>query len=211
MTARYKSVGGSVGVKQHQALAARGVFAVVLCWTSLFVLPAAAFDFLEPVEIVCKTSAVNLDTSPFQSSQGEIRLKLVPGAGDQADKSGTWSVVGHGEKHAASFTIAAKSKCAQGCPLTIGNDRNIQLWMPEPKALTQLSEDETLVLVSVGRKTLELKASSFRKKQLAGLERGKCRVVEPPQKQPAGDASSQGKTEKGDSTGSPEDKAKQRP
>ncbi len=139
-------------------------------------LPSSAFDFFEPVELICTTRAVNLDTSPFQSSQGEIKLKLVPLAGAKADKGGTWTVVSHDAKHAASFTIDASGKCIPSCPLTLGGDDDIQLWMPKPIALTQLTDEETLVLVSVDRKSMELKASSFRKKQLAGLERGECKV-----------------------------------
>ena len=162
-------------------------FLLALLAAPLGALPSSAFDFFEPVELVCTTRAVNLDTSPFQSSQGEIRLKLTPLEGAQADKGGTLTVVTHDDKHAASFTIEAAGKCVSGCPLTVGDGSDIQLWMPKPKALTQLTDEETLVLVSVDRKSMELKASAFRKKQLAGLERGECKVSQEVPDAPATD------------------------
>ncbi|MEQ8826024.1 MAG: hypothetical protein RIC14_16780 [Filomicrobium sp.] len=150
--------------------------AVILVCT---VVPAGAVDFSKPLEVICNTSAVQLDTNPFQSSQGEIRLKLQPVADGQEKSNktaGGWVVGAVEDAHASSFAIAASKDCAPDCPVTLGND-GYQLWLPEPKALTQLNDDETLVLISLNAKTLELKASSFRKKQLAGLERGECKLV----------------------------------
>lgn len=142
-------------------------------------MPAGAVDFSKPLEVICNTSAVQLDTNPFQSSQGEIRLKLQPVAKspEKSNKTaGGWVVGAVEDAHDSSFAIAASKDCKPDCPVTLGND-GYQLWLPEPKALTQLNDDETLVLISLNAKTLELKASSFRKKQLAGLERGECELV----------------------------------
>lgn len=123
-------------------------------------------------ELTCETSAVVLDANPFEASQGQIALKILEKT--EGDAAGTWSVANVAADHGSSFAVAAKTNCTEGCPVTRGKDGAWQLWSPEPMGLTQIPEGTTLVIVSLDPQSLELKASSFRGKELAALERGPC-------------------------------------
>ena len=145
-------------------------------------------DLSKPVSISCDTSAVILDASPFEASQGSIAIDLR--LDDPADGlgPGRWKVAAPPSDHEASFIGGTQASCALDCPLTQGKDGTLQLWSPKPLALSQLDADTALVLVTINKKTLELKASMFRKKEMAGLERGECRLADSGLKSPEPEA-----------------------
>ncbi len=157
-----------------------GFAAAIYSATAVIAVPALAaepLDLTNPVSLTCETSAVILDAEPFKASQGNVSIEVKLDDTAAPDGLGRWKVTSNGEKHASSFGATAPKSCNPDCPLTQGKDGTIQLWSPKPMALTQISDGETLVLISINKTSLELKASSFRDKQLAALERGECKLA----------------------------------
>jgi hypothetical protein len=140
---------------------------------------AGSLDLSEPRSFVCETSAVKLDTEPFEASKGEIVVELQLDDPAKSEGPGRWRAVTSSSEHTSSFAVLTKETCAPDCPFTQAKDGSIQLWSPKPMALTQLDDSMTLVLISLNPTSLEMKASFFKKKQLSGLERGDCKMHEP--------------------------------
>ncbi|MBU2582180.1 MAG: hypothetical protein KJ622_10715 [Alphaproteobacteria bacterium] len=136
-----------------------------------------ALDLSGPLAITCETSAVLLDSDPFVASQGAIDIELR--LDDAADPKGPgrWKVIDVPARHKASFIGGVRETCVPDCPLTRGKDGMLQLWSPKPLALSQLEVDTVLILATIDPTSLELKASNFRNKELAGLERGECKIA----------------------------------
>lgn len=149
---------------------------------------AGSLDLSEPRSLVCETSAVKLDTEPFEASKGEIVVNLQLEDPAKPAGPGRWRAATNSAEHTSSFAVLTKETCEPDCPFTQAKDGSIQLWSPKPMALTQLDDSTSLVLISLNPTSLEMKASLFKKKQLSGLERGYCKVNEP-------DASQQGASE----------------
>jgi len=134
-------------------------------------------DLSKSASISCDTSAVILDANPFEASQGEISIDLQLDDPAEDQGPGRWKVSEAPGDHEASFVGGTKESCIPDCPFTQGKDGTLQLWSPKPLALSQLDEKTALVLVTINKKSLELKASMFRNKEMAGLERGECKLV----------------------------------
>ncbi len=145
---------------------------------SIGIVEARSLDLSKPLSLSCETSAVKLDTEPFEASKGEVVLKLELDDAAKPEGSGRWQATATENDHASSFGVLTKEFCAPNCPFNRAKDGSIQLWSPKPMALTQLDETTTLVLISLNPASLELKASFFTKKQLSGLERGDCKLLE---------------------------------
>jgi hypothetical protein len=164
-------------------LPAKILLSVLLCFGTALIggrhSPALAgsLDLSKPLSLSCETTAVKLDANPFQASKGTIVLALALDDSANPKGSGRWKLSSNTPEHAASFAAATPKSCNPDCPFTRGKDGSIQLWSPKPLALSQLDETTSLVLISINPATMELKASSFRNKELAGLERGECSVV----------------------------------
>ncbi|KUO57763.1 MAG: hypothetical protein APF80_03005 [Alphaproteobacteria bacterium BRH_c36] len=157
-------------------------------WTLPAGIPASAaksaIDLSNPVAITCETSAVKLDANPFEASKGTLALEIRLDDPGEAKGPGRWKVTESAGDHTASFIIASRAGCVPDCPFTQGEDGSLQLWSPKPLALTQLDDQTSLVLVTINPTSFELKASTFRKKELAGLERGDCKLADSGVKSP---------------------------
>lgn len=194
----------------------RGVAALVCVLCGTLHVPAVLAqggqaDIAYPLAIACQTSAVKLDADPFQASKGDIAFELNLDDPQKPKGPGRWKVTQSGVEHEVSFANATKESCAPDCPFTRGEDGTWQLWSPKPLALTQLDDGTALILVTINPATLELKASSFRKKELAGLERGDCKIVgenSPPANAEAADESSDAKAAGAGEQGVEQDKPK---
>lgn len=160
---------------------------------------AGSLDLSKPVSLICETSAVKLDTEPFEATKGEIVVELQLEEAANPDGPGRWRARAKSEKHTSSLAIQTKGVCEPDCPFNQAKDGSIQLWSPKPMALTQLDDSTMLVLVSLNRDSLEMKASFFKKKQLSGLERGDCKLLQPE----AGQQDLGGSSAGGQSTGQP--------
>ena len=139
---------------------------------------AGSLDLSKPVSLVCETSAVKLDTEPFEATKGEIVVELQLEEVANPDGPGRWRATAKSEKHTSSLANLTKGTCEPDCPFNQAKDGSIQLWSPKQMALTQLDDSMMLVLVSLNRTSLEMKASFFKNKQLSGLERGDCKVLQ---------------------------------
>lgn len=149
-------------------------------------------DLTQNAQLTCETSAVILDVSPFKASQGPILIEMTLDDTTKPDGPGRWKATTSDPEHTSSFASTIIAACKPDCPFTRGKDGSIQLWSPKPMALTQIEDATTLVLININPTSLELKASSFRAKQLAALERGECKVpkskvADPKTAQPATD------------------------
>lgn len=134
-------------------------------------------EFSFPLSMTCETSAVKLDSNPFEASQGHVSFEIKLNDGKASEVPGRWKVTGYGPDHHVSFAKSTSESCTPDCPFTQGENGGLQLWSPKPLGLTQLDDKSALILVTIDAKTLELKASTFRNKELAGLERGDCRIA----------------------------------
>lgn len=145
-------------------------------------LPASAaepaIDLAHPVAITCETSAVRLDADPFEASKGTLAIEIKLDNPSEANGPGRWKVTEVPGEHKASFIGGTRESCAPDCPMTQGKDGTLHLWSPKPLALTQLDDTTALVLATISTASLELKASLFSKKELAGLERGDCKIAD---------------------------------
>lgn len=139
----------------------------------------SVLDLSQPVSISCDTSAVKLDTSPFGASQGTIVINVRLDDDTDSKGPGRWKLLEIASEHDASFIGKTRDNCQPDCPMTQGKDGMLQLWSPKPLALNQLADGTALTLVTIDAKSLELKASTFQNKELAGLERGECKVRAP--------------------------------
>ncbi|MCH9807820.1 MAG: hypothetical protein K0U74_08820 [Alphaproteobacteria bacterium] len=152
-------------------------FGAIALLASSSLLAADTLDLTKPAPLTCETSAVILDANPFKASQGTILIEMRLDDPKAPKGGGRWKIASSSSDHDSSFAVTTPETCKPDCPLTQGKDGAIQLWSPKPMALTQIDDETTLVLVSIDPKTLELKASSFRNKQLAALERGECKLA----------------------------------
>ena len=137
----------------------------------------ASLDLSQAVSIHCETSAVILDSNPFEASKGKVTINLQLDDPAESAGPGRWKISADDGEHKASFVSGVKESCAPDCPFTQGKDGTLQLWSPKPLALSQLDDETALVLATIDKTSLELKASMFRKKEMAGLERGDCTVA----------------------------------
>ncbi len=140
---------------------------------------AGSLDLSKPLLLICETSAVKLDTEPFEATKGDIVVRLQLEDTSNPDGPGRWRATTRSAKHTSSLAILTKDSCEPDCPFNQSKDGSIQLWSPRPMALTQLDDSTTLVLISLSPASLEMKASFFKNRQLSGLERGDCKVQQP--------------------------------
>ena len=132
-----------------------------------------------PIEIACETEAIHLEADKFKATKGRVRLRLEAGPAEAAGGA-KWSVVAVEDSHAASFATQHRTACAGGCPLVTAPGAEPQLWAPRRAAPEQLGPDEMLTIATVKPDGLVLRASTFRAKELAALERGPCTVQSGP-------------------------------
>lgn len=167
------------------ALAALFALGLALAAGTFSAIAGDRLDLSKPVSLTCETTAVKLDSNPFEASKGELILALALDDTAAPKGPGRWKVSNNPARHTASFASTIQKTCAPDCPFTRGEDGSVQLWSPKPLALSQLDEKTALVLVTINTTTMELKASSFRNKELAGLERGDCRLTANSNSEPA--------------------------
>lgn len=132
----------------------------------------------KPIELVCKTKSVVVATDAASASNGEIKLSLLLKDATAKPPSGSWRIISADGSHGGSFAAPAHQgkSCADACPLTTAAGDQIQLWSPVPKGVDQLSDSEVLLLAVVKTKSLDLRASTFKGKQIEALEEGTCRT-----------------------------------
>ncbi|MBU1212133.1 MAG: hypothetical protein KJ587_12765 [Alphaproteobacteria bacterium] len=166
-------------------------------------------DLARPVAITCVTSAVKLDVSPFEASKGTLVIHIALDDTANINGPGRWKVTESAGDHKASFIAATRPSCAPDCPMTQGKEGTLHLWSPKPLALTQLDDETSLVLVTINPTSFELKASLFSKKELAGLERGDCKLADSGVKSPESAAAASPPAEATPPSGRPPDEQPQ--
>lgn len=149
---------------------------------SLSNLPAG-----QVVRIRCDTTALFMGGDAFNSSKGEITVRLrfdaVAKAG--APRDGKWFVDSVAADHARSFAALSQPLCEAGCVARLVSEeqpaegqkqprRQLELWAPGPLSIKELGEDGRLVLAAFKIPSLDLKVSMFEGRQPLGFEQGTC-------------------------------------
>jgi hypothetical protein len=133
---------------------------------------------LEPgkaLVLECETESIHLESEKFKATRGKLRLRLEVPAASAAGQDARWTVVSVADTHGASFAAQHQKACAGGCPLIVAAGAEPQLWAPRRVAPEQLRPDELLTVAAIKPDGLVLRASTFRAKELAALERGECK------------------------------------
>ena len=109
-------------------------------------------------------------------------LKKPATVGEQVGEvqlGGSWNASVEEGQHGASLGVVVAKLCRAGCEVRQTPEGNLELWAPRPIIPSKLAKDETLTVVSLDTKTLEMKATTFRGNQLSILEKGKCEKSKP--------------------------------
>lgn len=127
-----------------------------------------------PVHLVCETKSIGFAKDAASASRGTLGLKLVLLSAGPTSK-GRWMPASVDDRHTGSLAFSQRDTCANGCPLAIAANGELQLWSPAPRSLEGLKDDESLLIAVVRADGATLRASTFRGKQIEALEEGTCR------------------------------------
>lgn len=148
--------------------------------------PAASIALVpgKPTDVTCETKSVVVATDAANATAGVIRLQLAldgaPEGSVVPDPAlGTWRVLDVAAAHKGAFAAAQREVCKDGCPLSRQSSGEIQLWAPRPNGLERLGENDVLLLAVIKPGSSELRASTFRGKQIEALEEGRCKGDRP--------------------------------
>lgn len=151
--------------------------------------PAAAETPAAPVlapgteiTIACTTKSVVVATAAAKVSNGPVGLVLAAAtstASGSGPLTGSWRIVSVGDQHQASFAATQREVCKNGCPLAVQPSGEVQLWAPKLNTLDKIGDGELLFVAVLKPASLDLRASTFRGKDIEALEQGTCRKVDP--------------------------------
>ncbi|MCU0953161.1 MAG: hypothetical protein MUC37_00805 [Hyphomicrobium sp.] len=136
---------------------------------------ALKLEAARPVEITCQTKSVVVKENAANATTGALKLTLLLKDAASRPAKGAWRIASVDEKHTGSLGQREAKTCAEGCPLSVAADGNIELWSPAPKAFDKLSGGEMLLLAVIKSKSLDLRATTFSGKEIESLEEGTCR------------------------------------
>jgi len=141
-----------------------------------------------PVGGESKPAKSSADGQSDVEPDGAAKAKTGVGAGKPATADplvsevllgGTWNASVKEGQHGASLGVVVAKLCKTGCEVRQTTEGNLELWAPRPIIPSKLAKDETLTVVSLDTKTLEMKATTFRGNQLSILEKGRCAKSQP--------------------------------
>lgn len=158
--------------------------------------------------ISCETTALAMNTSPFESSKGNVTVRVVMDGNDGEIRKGAWYIASIAGDHEKSFGMSAQETCKNGCTLRLATpppekpttgeaaanqggpprpgraikpSTQLELWAPNPMGIDKLKPDQKLTIATFKVPSLDLKASVFEGRSPLIFEQGQCeRVSEPP-------------------------------
>lgn len=142
------------------------------------------------VGLTCQTSSLWLDATPFEASEGEVKLRLRFTGKDGESRTGVWFIDAVPDAHKRSFAFNTKQECKDGCVLRLvvapdkvtgkNKRQQIELWAPNPAGIDSLKDDQKLTVVTFKFPAMELKASMFKGRTPLGFEQGTCDLTKGP-------------------------------